>query len=144
MLVRRLARSLLATTFITGGAGVLRDPEPHVRRAKALLVPLGTPEEYVSPITLADAGVKVVGGLALATGRVPRIAALALAASLVPTTLAGHRFWEHEDPEQRANHRNHFMKNVALIGGMIIVALDTGGRESVPHRAVRALPWTKG
>lgn len=144
MLVRRLARSLLATTFITGGAGVLQDPEPHIKRAKALLVPLGAPEEYVPTITLADAGLKVAGGLALATGRLPRVAAVGLAASLVPTTLAGHRFWEQEDPEQRRNHRNHFMKNVALVGAMITVALDTGGRESLPHRAVRALPWTKG
>lgn len=142
MPVRRLARSLVASTFLVGGADVLRNPEPRVRKAKALLVPLGVPEQYVSPLTLADGAVKVGAGLALATGRVPRVAALALAASLLPTTFAGHRFWEHEDPQTRANHRIHFLKNLAIIGGLVFVALDTGGRESLPHRATRALPWT--
>ncbi|HEX6445608.1 MAG TPA: DoxX family protein [Streptosporangiales bacterium] len=142
MPVRRLARSLLASTFLVGGADVLRNPEPRVRKAKALLVPLGVPEQYVSPLTLADGAVKVAAGLALATGRVPRIAALALAASMLPTTFAGHRFWEHEEPQARANHRMHFLKNLGIIGGLVFVALDTEGRESVPHRAVRALPWT--
>lgn len=142
MLVRRIARSALASIFVASGVEALRNPEPRVRKAKALLVPLGVREEYVSPLTLADATGKIAAGLALATGRFPRVAALGLAASLVPTTLAGHRWWEHDDPATRANHRMHFLKNVALIGGLVITSLDVEGRESIPHRAVRALPWS--
>ncbi len=41
---------------------------------------------------------QIASALALATGRAPRLAATVLAASLVPTTLAGHRFWEESDP----------------------------------------------
>lgn len=141
MLVRRLARSAIASMFVVGGVEVLRNPEPRVRKAKALLVPLGVPEEYVSPLTLVDAVGKVGAGAALATGRMPRVAALALIGSLIPTTLAGHRFWEHDDPKERANHRTHFLKNVALLGGLLITSLDVEGRESLPHRAARALPW---
>lgn len=143
MLVRRLARSAIASMFVVGGLEVLKNPEPRVRKAKALLVPLGIPEEYVSPLTLADALGKVGAGAALATGRLPRFAALALVAGLVPTTLAGHRFWEHDDPKERANHRLHFLKNVALIGGLLITSLDVEGRESVPHRVARAMPWNR-
>ena len=142
MVVRRLARSAIASMFVAGGLDVLRNPEPRVRKAKALLVPLGVPEEYVSSLTLADAAAKVGAGVALATGKLPRTAALVLAGSLVPTTLAGHRFWEHEDPKERSNHRLHFLKNVALVGALVITSLDVEGRESVPHRAMRALPWT--
>lgn len=146
MLVRRLARPLLASVFVVEGVDVLRNTEPRARKAKALLVQLGVPEEYVSPLTLCDAVAKIGAGLALATGRAPRVAALVLAAGLVPTTLAGHRFWEHDDPKERANHRRHFLKNLGLVGGLVITALDTGGRESLPHRATRvasqALPWT--
>lgn len=142
MLVRRVARTAIASMFVASGLDVLRNPEPRVRKAKALLVPLGVPEEYVSPLTLVDAAGKVGAGVALATGRLPRVAALVLAASLVPTTLAGHRFWEHDDPKERANHRTHFLKNVALFGALVITSLDVEGRESIPHRAVRALPWT--
>ena len=96
----------------------------------------------MSSLTLADAAAKVGAGVALATGKLPRTAALVLAGSLVPTTLAGHRFWEHEDPKERSNHRLHFLKNVALVGALVITSLDVEGRESVPHRAMRALPWT--
>lgn len=142
MLVRRVARSAIASLFVASGVDVLRNPEPRVRKAKALLVPLGVPEEYVSPLTLADAAAKVGAGMALATGRMPRLAALALVASLVPTTLAGHRFWEHEDPKERANHRTHFLKNVALLGGLVITSLDVEGRESLPHRVARSMPWS--
>ena len=47
-----------------------------------------------------DAGVKVVAGALFALGRLPRLTALALSASIVPTTLAGHRFWEHDRPDR--------------------------------------------
>lgn len=141
MLVRKLARSAIASMFVAGGLEVLKEPEPRVRKAKALLVPLGVPEEYVSPLTLADAVAKVGAGAALATGKLPRTAALVLAVSLVPTTLAGHRFWEHDDPKERANHRLHFLKNVALCGALVITSLDVEGRESIPHRVARSLPW---
>ena len=67
------------------------------------------------PITLVriNGAEQVVAGLALATGRLPRISAAVLAASLVPTTAAGHRFWEESDPQQKANQKIHFFKNVS-------------------------------
>ena len=54
------------------------------------------------------------------------LAALGLAASLVPTTLGGHAFWTHDDPAQRTNQRNHFNKNLGLLGGLLVVALGRG------------------
>ena len=77
-------------------------------------------------------------GLALATGRAPRLSATVLAASLVPTTAAGHRFWEETDPEKRANQRIHFFKNVSMLGGLMIASLDTEGKPGVAWRARRA------
>ena len=81
-----------------------------------------------------DGAIKVAGGLGLVFGPFARPAALLLAGSLVPTTLAGHRFWETTDPDQKASDRVEFFKNVSLIGGLLIAALDTGGRPSVPWR----------
>ena len=74
----------------------------------------------------------------LATGRAPRISAGVLAASLVPTTAAGHRFWEADDPAQRTQQTLHFFKNVSLIGGLIIASGDTEGKPGVAWRARRA------
>jgi len=78
------------------------------------------------------AAVQVVAGALLTTGRVPRTAALALAASLLPTTLAGHPFWEEEDPGQRAAQRIHFGKNTAIMGGLLAVVSDAN-HQAVAH-----------
>ena len=47
--------------------------------------------------------------------------ALALAGSLVPTTLAGHRFWEEEDDAARAQQTFQFLKNLAMFGGLLMI-----------------------
>jgi uncharacterized membrane protein YphA (DoxX/SURF4 family) len=71
-----------------------------------------------------NAAVHVVFGLLLARGRLPRLSAAVLAASLVPTTVAGHRFWEEETPQGKAAQRSHFAKNLAILGGLLIAATD--------------------
>jgi uncharacterized membrane protein YphA (DoxX/SURF4 family) len=64
-------------------------------------------------LTQVNGGVMVGAGILLAIGKLPRLSAAALAATLIPTTLAGHRFWEVEDEEERTAQQIHFMKNVA-------------------------------
>jgi len=138
-IVRRLARPMLAATFIKGGLEVLRNPEPRAAKAGGVAtkiadaLPVRLPEDPVKLVQL-DAAIKIVGGLLLATNRVPRLAALALAGSLVPTTVGGHRFWEYDDPKERANQQGHFLKNVGLLGGLILAAVDTEGRPSAAYR----------
>ncbi len=79
----------------------------------------------------ANAAVQFVGAGLFALGVWPRAVALVLAASLVPTTIAGHPFWEVEDDSERTAQRIQFLKNAGLLGGLIFAALDTGGRPSV-------------
>ena len=85
-----------------------------------------------------DAAVKVGDGSLFALGKFPRLAALLLSGSIVPTTLAGHRFWEHTDPKERFGQLSHFLKNLGLLGGLLIAAVDTEGKPSVGYRARRA------
>ena len=141
-LAHRIARPLLAATFVTGGVEALRNPKPKVPAAEDVAPPVAQPIPFLpddtEQLVKIDAGVKIVAGLMLATGRLPRLAALALCGSLVPTTLAGHRFWEEEDPASRGEQQIHFLKNVGLLGGLLFAALDTGGRPSVGWRARQA------
>jgi uncharacterized membrane protein YphA (DoxX/SURF4 family) len=88
-------------------------------------------------LVLLNGVVHVVGGAMLATGKLPRLAALALAATLVPTTIGGHRFWEESDPTARQNQQIHFFKNVSMMGGLLLASLDTEGRPSLAWRAKR-------
>jgi uncharacterized membrane protein YphA (DoxX/SURF4 family) len=127
--LRAAARVLLGWVFVRAGLDVLRHPEPRVRTAGPFLEQLRSslPVWPDDPTMLvrANAAVQLGAGslLALGPARVARLAALALAASLVPTTLGGHAFWRHTDPAQRAQQQIHFDKNLAMLGGLLLVAL---------------------
>jgi putative oxidoreductase len=135
-LLRRAAHPLLAGIFVVNGAETLLEPGPQVQRARDAgldEMPIGD----AATITRASAAVQIGAGAMLATNRLPRLSALALAGTLVPTTYAGHQFWSETDKQTRRQQRSHFLKNLALFGGLLITAADTGGRESLPHRAKR-------
>jgi len=85
-----------------------------------------------------NAGVHIVAGLALATGRAPRLSSLALAATVVPTTVAGHPFWEESDPGAKANQKIHFFKNLSMLGGLLLAGVDTEGKPGLAWRAKHA------
>lgn len=134
---RSLARPLLASMFISGGFDALRNPGRRVEAARK--AGLSEPEKLVQ----ANAATQLVGGFTLATGRLPRLSALALAGSLVPTTVVGHPFWSETDPEARKQQQVHFIKNLSMLGGLLLAFADTGGRESLPHAAARVTRRTQ-
>lgn len=139
-LVRRVARPMLAAMFVVGGLDQLKHPGAKAKAARPLLEKApkaGLPDD---PELLVRAnGVAMVGGGALlATGHVPRIASTLLAGSLVPTTLAAHPFWNESDPQKRAQQRVQFLKNLGLLGGLLLAAVDTDGRPSLAYRARKA------
>ncbi len=126
-----VARPLLASMFVVGGLDALRKPAGRVEAVRA--AGLSSPEQLVR----VNGATHLLGGLALATGRFPRLAALALAGSLVPTTYVGHPFWAAPDAAAKQQQQLHFLKNLGLLGGLLLAAGDTGGRESLPHAASR-------
>ncbi|HEY2701107.1 MAG TPA: DoxX family membrane protein [Pseudonocardiaceae bacterium] len=133
MIIRRLARPMIAAIFIVGGIDTLRHPEAKVAQVEPFLrkavgpvsdsLPEQVPTDPAALVRL-DAAVKVGAGLALAFGKFPRLAALALAVGLVPTSLAAHAFWEHEDPQAKAGQQVHFLKNLGLLGGLLLVVAE--------------------
>jgi len=147
VILRRLARPLLAATFVYGGINALRSPEGHAEAAEPVVdktvgkqadaLPDAVPTDPVSLVKI-DAGVKIAAGTALAFGKFPRLASLALLGSLVPTTVAGHPFWAAENSDERDQQLIHFLKNAGLAGGLLIAAADTHGKPSLGWRAKRA------
>ena len=139
--IRALARPMLASMFVTGGLDTLRHPASKVPAADPVVsglapwLPSGVSTQQV---VLADGALKVAAGGLLALGRFPRLSALALAGSLVPTTVAGHAFWKESDPAKRKQQRVHFAKNVSMLGGLLLAAVDTEGKPSLAWRARRA------
>ncbi|MET7990391.1 DoxX family protein [Amycolatopsis sp. NPDC005232] len=147
MILRRVARPLLASMFIYGGIGMLRDTQGHAKAIEPFLtetfdkveglVPEQVPRDPATLVRI-DAAVKIGAGLALAAGKAPRLASLALLGTLLPTTAATHRFWEIKDPAERQAQQVQFLKNAAIAGGLLLAAGDTAGKPSLGWRARRA------
>ena len=132
--------------FVAGGLDAVTHPEGKVKKAEKVTAPLS---EHVSALpddtemlVRINGGVQVVAGALLAVGKLRRLSALALIGSIIPTTYAGHRFWEEIDDEARAQQRVHFLKNLGLLGGLILAAADTDGAPSVSWRVRRQLRRT--
>jgi putative oxidoreductase len=139
VVLRAFARPLLASIFIVQGYDTFRHPEKVATRAEPVITPLAerfpaVPAKPEDAVRLNGA-VQMAAGTMLALGRWPRLSALALAATLVPTTLAGHRFWEAEDDATKAQQRIHFLKNTSMLGGLLIAVGDTEGKPSIAWRA---------
>lgn len=139
--VRRIARPLLAATFVTGGLDAYRHPSARAAMAAPLIakIPpnLGIPNDPELLVRANGAAMAGAGAL-LALGRFPRTASLVLALSVIPATLAAHRFWELKDPEARKQQQLHFTKNLGLLGGALLAVVDTEGKPGLTWRAQRA------
>jgi uncharacterized membrane protein YphA (DoxX/SURF4 family) len=128
--------------FVSGGYEQVRDPAHLLPAAKPVVEPVSStvaPRTSLLPenpeqLVRINGAVQLGAGVLLALGRAPRLASLALAVTLVPTTLAAHRFWEEEDPERRAAQRVEFLKNVSMLGGLLLAAADTHGKPSLAYR----------
>ena len=140
-LSRHVARPLLASTFILDGWDAIRNPAGRTLETGAVTEPLNEMVARASDETAVwvrvNGGVQVGAGVLLAIGKFPRLASLALIGSIIPTTYAGHRFWEEADDTTRAQQKMHFLKNLGLLGGLILAAMDTEGEPSLGWRAKR-------
>jgi len=77
--------------------------------------------------------VELGGGLALMAGFFTRQAVVALAGFSLLTALVFHNFWAAPQAEQMMQQIN-FMKNLAIAGGMLVVAAFGPGRLSLDAR----------
>lgn len=146
MLIRKVARPMLATAFVSQGVESLRSPmaageaaRPTVEGLQKLPDPVGTTvprdPEIVARVTAAA---QIGGGLLLASGRLPRLAAATLAATVIPANLGAHMFWSENDTVRKARKRRDFMTDLSLLGGLIIASADTAGKPSLTWRGRRA------
>jgi uncharacterized membrane protein YphA (DoxX/SURF4 family) len=155
MLVRRIARPLLATVFVADGVDALRHPDAHVDRAEeaygllASRVDLPPVERRRMTTAVRVHGAAVtVAAAALAVGRAPRTAALALALLTAPVALA-HAPWPDTSSSagrlerlraagSRGEGLDRFLRDLSLVGATLIAAVDLEGRPGLLWRAGHA------
>lgn len=138
---RRLARPLLASSFVATGLDALLHPDSHVERFRAVeptLEKAGVPPAIASDTRLlvrVSGGVTALAGLMLATNRKPRTAALTLAAVTVPVTLVNNPFWTVSGKERKKEMRRGLLTGASLVGGLLLAGLDRDGKPSLVWRA---------
>jgi uncharacterized membrane protein YphA (DoxX/SURF4 family) len=130
--IRRLARPLLGAAFISSGLEAIKDVDRRASRAQSYGI--SQPVNATQALAVAQIG----GGALLALNRFPRLTSMVLALTVVPVAATGHAFWSEKDGETKAAQRSLFARDLGLLGGLLIASIETGGRESVPHRAARS------
>ncbi|HEY4410607.1 MAG TPA: DoxX family protein [Acidimicrobiia bacterium] len=112
---RRAGQALLGVMFVKLGFDAAWQPGSRVDKAAALGLPIDP-----ALAVRGNGAAMVLGGAALILNKVPRLAALGLVAAMIPTTMAGHPYWELDGAERKAQ-QIQFLKNAAIVGGLLLV-----------------------
>lgn len=147
MLLRRIARPLLAAWFIGDAVSAVRSPQSHVELArtpvnKAVTTLGGEPlsDAQLRNVVRAEGVVTIFLGLGLALGKSPRACGLLLAATTVPHVIAtapvGHKK-DHEG-RSRSERVGPFLQKLGAVGAALLVAADTAGKPSMAYRVNKA------
>ena len=126
-----VGRILLGLIFVLSGFAKISgfDGTAGYIASKGLPLP-----QLVAALTIV---VELGGGLALMAGLYTRQAVVALAVFSLLTAVVFHNFWAAPQGEQMMQQIN-FMKNLAIAGGMLVLAAFGPGRLSVDARRLAA------
>lgn len=148
-ILRFAARSLLASFFIVDGAKAVSNPDPLVPAAEKVTDTALPMARRLAPAGIADrlpddprtwvritGAAQVLGGIGLATGIARRPAAALLGATMVPHVLAT-RPDKASEREVKVSAQSIFLRNLALLGGVVLAAQDTEGKPGMAWRAAQ-------
>lgn len=137
-LIRLIARPMLAALFVVSGIDAVKKPAGRAALAGPFLEKLAEKTPIPNDPELlvkVNGAVMAAAGASLSLSILPRLSAVALVGTLVPTTLAAHPYWTEEDPAVRGQQRVQFLKNLGLLGGLLLVAAETRPRAAKPTSA---------
>ena len=122
-----VSRILLSLVFLIAGYRKLMG----VAASAGYFAKLGFPMPEV--MVWVAIAIELGGAILLIIGWKTRWVAWLLALFTLIAAFAAHRFWE-VDAAQYANQLNHFLKNLAIVGGFMFVAAVGPGAFSVDGR----------
>lgn len=112
-----IARALIALIFFVAGVRKLLTFAATATYFSRLGLPAS--EAVTALVILIEIG----GSIALVLGWKLRDVAVGMAVYTLATAFIGHPFWSVE-PEQFTGQLNNFLKNVAITGGFLLLALQ--------------------
>jgi putative oxidoreductase len=110
------ARILIALIFLLNGVGIINQSF-----AVHEMIARGLPTHLAAALSMAGRIVEIVAGAGLVFGLYPEICVLALIAFMIPATLVAHSFWLESGTQFQLQLVN-FLKNVAIVGGLLFIA----------------------
>lgn len=141
-IVRSLARPLLATGFVAAGVDRLRDADataeqlrPTLARAGSVVPAAGSVTGNPLLVARIVGGTQVGAGLLLGTGHFTRLAGLLLAGTSALNAVVEFKNADADTTAERKLRRAQLLKNLSLIGGVLLAAVDTNGRPGLAWRA---------
>lgn len=121
-------RLLLAAIFVISGINKLSD----FSGTAAFMSSAGLPAaEFLLVLTIL---IEVAGGLMIVLGWYSRQLALMLFLFMIPVTAVFHNPWAAGDPAQVQQQMIHFLKNLAIMGGLLHLSAFGPGRFSIEAR----------
>ena len=148
MLVRRIARPLVAASFLAQGWDAVRSPAAHVDRVEAAWVRLGRrvdlpplPSRRRTTMMVRAHGAAMVGAAGLLSlGAAPRTSAVVLAGLTLPVVVSeapemGRRGSGLRSPEVRWDR---LLSSASMLGAALLAGVDTQGRPDMAWRVQRA------
>ena len=133
-----LARMLLSLLFIvTGYAKVAgfggQNMQGWINYAKPRLLIPGTTDSLPNPELLAQIAAygELVGGIMLFIGILSRVTAFGLLAFTIVASVLGHAFWMIADVGPSFLQLQQFLKNMGIVGGLLVIIGAGGGAISI-------------
>jgi putative oxidoreductase len=112
-----MGRLIFGGFFLYSGVHHFLDTATLAKFAGAKGVPM--PEAAV----LLTGALLIVGALSILLGIVPRLGLACIILFLVGVTPTMHAFWSAADPQMRQMDMGNFMKNLALMGGALMMLM---------------------
>lgn len=140
MLVRRLARIMIAAPLVRDGVEAVRQPESHKEAASrgvelvenSVGLPRPLTDAELTTLVRVHGGLTALASVGLILGKAPRRSALLLALLTLPTALARQPFTGSDGDARR------FWSLVGSVGAALTVAMDRQGRPSLGWRVSHA------
>jgi putative oxidoreductase len=124
-----VARCLLASIFVLAAPGHFQAQTIGYAAQQGVL--------FAQVLVPLSGLMALAGGISVLLGWRARLGAWLLVAFLVAVTPTMHAFWAVSDPMMRMNQFLFFMKNVGMLGGLLLIAYWGAGPVSLDERAGR-------
>lgn len=118
-----IGRIFLGWIFVRSGYGKIFDIPAYAatfpaRGLPTFLAYIAVPAEFF-------------GGIALILGLATRYVVLVMVIFMLVATFSSHRYWEFTDVAVRRAQDSSFYKNIAILGGLLLLFVGSPGRLSI-------------